>query len=94
MEPVCLMYPALTGEFFTTSATWEARSPIALFYFIFLILMKMKQNQEYLHLNSHLQSSMSSFLKPVSFFAQGDTEADIYIFCVCVWGGGGLGAGL
>ena len=44
----------------------------------------MKQNQEYLHLTSHLQSSMSSFLKPVSFFAQGDTEADIYIFCVCV----------
>ena len=27
IKPTSLMSPALTGEFFTTSATWEASSP-------------------------------------------------------------------
>jgi len=26
LEPVSLMFPALAGGFFTTSATWEARN--------------------------------------------------------------------
>ena len=36
IEPVSLMSPAVSGGFFTTSATWETRIYI-LFFFIFFI---------------------------------------------------------
>ena len=37
MEPSCLMYLALVGGFFTTSATWEASKSHSFIYLFFLI---------------------------------------------------------
>ena len=82
MEPACLMYLALVGGFFTTSATWEARKSHSFNFFFFFNLMKLKQNQEYLHLNSHLQSSVSSFLSVI--FLLKTLKQAFTDLCVCV----------